>query len=219
MPCCIRHQNTASPNLSQGKFSQGKLQCGHRLWWPRCLEVRRLAPRCSVRATPSTRSATRSAVRHADESDHICRPSASDLGLPLPPNLRGDIGSVSNDYSQDRASFRGELVRGLGPTCGGRARPPLQAAQGLIGALERYGAALELPQMFLGPAQSFWGSLVFCLLDWQLSRGAPGIHPRDLQDSPIPGGILRGCHTLKPLEASFPWVLAARWHTELNRAV
>lgn len=120
---------------------------------------------------------------------------------------------------QDRARFRGELVRGLGPTCGGRARPPLQAAQGLTGTLERSGAALELPQMFLGPAQSFWGSLVFCLLDWQLSRGAPGIHSRDLQDSPIPGGILRDCHTLKPLEASFPWVLAARWHTELNRAV
>lgn len=101
MSCCIPHQNTASPILS------------HRLWWHRCLEVRRrLAPRCSVRATPSTRSATRSAVRHADASDHICRPSASDLGLPLPPNLRGDIGSISNGYSPGPGKVQGRVGEG-----------------------------------------------------------------------------------------------------------
>ena len=35
------------------------------------------------------------------------------------------------------------------------------------------GATLELSQMISGPAQSFRASLVFLLLDWQMSPGTP----------------------------------------------
>jgi hypothetical protein len=47
--------------------------------------------------------------------------------------------------------------------------------QGLTGTLERYGIALELSQIFPGPAQKYRISLVFLLINWQMSRGTPGI--------------------------------------------
>ena len=77
-----------------------------------------------------------------------------------------------------------------------KSSPSISGDQGLTGTLERSGAALEFSQMIPGPAQRIWGSLVFLLLNWQMSRDAPEMHPRVLKTNPIPGGILRGCQTL-----------------------
>ena len=46
--------------------------------------------------------------------------------------------------------------------------------------------ALELSQMSPGRVQRSWVFLVFLLLNWQMSRGAPGIHPRVLKKKSSP---------------------------------
>jgi hypothetical protein len=119
--------------------------------------------------------------------------------------VSGHLSRPLHSIRRDRAGIQSQVsIIGMinvdTPSCEQWARcsvciPP---QWGLPGTLEGSGAALELSQMIPGPAQRFWGSQVFLLLNWQMSRGAPGMYPRILKKTQIPGGFLWGCQPRQP---------------------